>query len=125
MIVKSVAKVSLEDGEYHGIWEGLNVGVNGNVFKVGRASKTKVGCLVTVENGIASVNSEGRGLTKDEAEQVFAEIDNEGLGYWASNYGFKDTEADPKLAALCSKAKAAMDELESHLKDVFNKYDIG
>jgi len=125
MIVKSIGKVNLEDGEYHGIWEGLLVSVNDQQFKVGRASKTKVGCTVMVTNGIASVNSEGAGLTKEQAEQLFGEIDNEGLGYWVSNYGFKDTEADPKLAALCSKAKSAMDELEAHLMKVFGKHDIG
>lgn len=124
MIVKSINKVKLEDGTYQGIWKGLYVTVEGQEFKVGRASKGEVGCQIIVENGVASVNSSGRGLTKEEAEGVLSEIEEKGLGYWASNDGFTDDMADPKLVALCNNVKKSMDELESHLINVFNQHGI-
>ena len=28
-------------------------------------------------------------MNYEDAEQLFGEIDNEGLGYWVQNYGYK------------------------------------
>jgi hypothetical protein len=63
-------------------------------------------------------------LNEEQAEQLFAEIDNEGLGYWVQHYGYKEEE-DPKLKELCEKAKKAMNELEAHIEGIFEVYDIG
>ena len=63
-------------------------------------------------------------LNEEQAEQLFAEIDNEGLGYWVQHYGYKGDE-DPKLKELCEKAKKAMNELEEHIEAIFEVYDIG
>ncbi len=63
-------------------------------------------------------------LSEEEAEQLFGEIDNEGLGYWVQHYGYKGEE-DPKLKELCEKAKEAMNALESHIEKIFEEYEIG
>lgn len=63
-------------------------------------------------------------LSEEEAEQLFGEIDNEGLGYWVQHYGYKGEE-DPKLKELCEKAKEAMNALESHINVIFDEYEIG
>jgi hypothetical protein len=63
-------------------------------------------------------------LSEENAEQLFAEIDNEGLGYWVQHYGYKGDE-DPKLKELCEKAKEAMNALESHIEGIFEEYEIG
>ncbi len=53
-------------------------------------------------------------LTEEQKEQIGAEIDNEGLGYWVQNYGNFEGE-DQQLKELIQKAKEAMDKLESYL----------
>lgn len=53
-------------------------------------------------------------LTEKQKEQIGAEIDNEGLGYWVQNYGNFEGE-DQQLKELIQKAKEAMDKLESYL----------
>ena len=63
-------------------------------------------------------------LSEEEAEQLFAEIDNEGFGYWVENYGYKEEE-DPELAELCKEAKAAMSKLQKHINAIWAHYDIG
>jgi hypothetical protein len=63
-------------------------------------------------------------LSKEQAEQLFGEIDNEGLGYWVQHYGYK-ADGDPKLKELCEKAKKAMNELDAHIQDIFDEYEIG
>lgn len=63
-------------------------------------------------------------LTEEEAGNLFAEIDNEGLGYWLQHYGYKGEE-DPKLAELCEKARKALNEVESYLENIWDKYEIG
>ena len=63
-------------------------------------------------------------LSKEEAEQLFAEIDNEGFGYWVEHYGYKGEE-DPDLQYLCEDAKAAMKKLNKYINNIFEHYDIG
>ena len=53
-------------------------------------------------------------LTEEQKEQIGAEIDNEGLGYWVQNYGNFEGD-DQQLKELIQKAKEAMDKLESYL----------
>jgi len=62
-------------------------------------------------------------LSEEEAEQLFGEIDNEGLSYWVQHYGYKGEE-DLKLKELCEKAKEAMNALESHIEKIFEEYEI-
>ena len=62
-------------------------------------------------------------MNYEEAEQLFAEIDNEGLGYWVQNYGYKGE--DKELEKLCEVARKAMDDLESYIDDIFDNHDIG
>jgi hypothetical protein len=46
MIIKSISKVKLEDGQYAGKWSGLMVTVKDQEpFKVGRATKQDINCL--------------------------------------------------------------------------------
>jgi len=63
-------------------------------------------------------------LSEEEAEQLFGEIDNEGLGYWVEHYGYKGEE-DKELAQLCEDAKAAMKKLNKYINNIFEHYDIG
>lgn len=63
-------------------------------------------------------------LSQEEAEQLFAEIDNEGFGYWVENYGYKGEE-DPDLQYLCEDAKAAMKKLDKYIQAIFDHYEIG
>ena len=65
-----------------------------------------------------------QGLSEENAEQLWSEIENEGLGYWVQHYGYKGTE-DPKLVELCEKAKLAMNELDSYTQAIFDKYNLG
>lgn len=53
-------------------------------------------------------------LTEEQKEQIGAEIDNEGLGYWVQNYGNFEGD-DQELKELIQKAKEAMNKLESYL----------
>lgn len=53
-------------------------------------------------------------LTEEQKEQIGAEIDNEGLGYWVQNYGNFEGD-DQQLKELIQKAKEAMNKLESYL----------
>lgn len=63
-------------------------------------------------------------LSEEQAEQLFAEIDNEGLGYWTQHYGYKGEE-DPKLKELCENARAAVNALAAHVEAIFEEYEIG
>lgn len=63
-------------------------------------------------------------LSQEEAEQLFAEIDNEGFGYWVENYGYKGEE-DLDLQYLCEDAKAAMKKLDKYIQAIFDHYEIG
>jgi len=56
-------------------------------------------------------------LQKEDIEQLFGEIENQGFGYWIENYGFNDKEKDPKLVELCEKASEAMGNLKRHLQE--------
>jgi len=49
-------------------------------------------------------------LTKKEKAQIWAEIDNEGLGYWCQNYGeaLNGTEWEP----FVTQARVALDKLD-------------
>ena len=64
------------------------------------------------------------GLSESEAEQLWSEVENQGFGYWVQHYGYDGTE-DPKLVELCEKAQFAMNELDTHMQAIFDKYDIG
>ena len=63
-------------------------------------------------------------LSQEEAEQLFAEIDNEGFGYWVEHYGYKGEE-DPELEELCKEAKAAMSKLQKYIDTIWEHYEIG
>ena len=63
-------------------------------------------------------------LSEEEAEQLFAEIDNQGFGYWVEHYGYKGEE-DPELVQLCKEARAAMEKLREHIDAIWEHYDIG
>jgi hypothetical protein len=63
-------------------------------------------------------------LSKEEAEQLFGEIDNQGFGYWVENYGY-DGEEDPELVSLCTQADIAMSHLREYIDTIFEHYDIG
>ena len=63
-------------------------------------------------------------LSQEEAEDLFAEIDNEGFGYWVEEYGY-DGEEDPELVQLCQQAKAAMKKLREHIDAIWEHYEIG
>jgi len=64
------------------------------------------------------------GLSESEAEQLWNEIEHEGLGYWVQHYGYKGTK-DQKLVELCERAKLIMNELDAYTQAIFDKYDIG
>ena len=53
-------------------------------------------------------------LTEEQKEQIGAEIDNEGLGYWVQNYGNFEGD-DQELKELIQKAREAINKLESYL----------
>lgn len=63
-------------------------------------------------------------LSEEQAEQLFAEIDNQGFGYWVEHYGY-DGEEDPDLQFLCEEANAAMAKLNSYVNTIFDHYQIG
>lgn len=57
-------------------------------------------------------------MTEDEKEQIGAEIDNEGLGYWIQNYGvssLKANNAPQHLIDLVEKADTALTEAQNAL----------
>lgn len=67
-------------------------------------------------------------LSKEEAEQLFSEIDNQGFGYWVENYGYESSEEeeeDHQLSHLCYEAKKAMKELNMYIEDIWEHYEIG
>ena len=63
-------------------------------------------------------------LSEEDAEQLFAEIDNEGFGYWVEHYGY-DGEGDPGLVKLCGKASFAMGKLREYIDTIWEHYNIG
>lgn len=63
-------------------------------------------------------------LSEEEAEQLFAEIENQGFGYWVEHYGY-DGEEDPELVELYKEARAAMGKLREHIDAIWEHYDIG
>ena len=63
-------------------------------------------------------------LSQEEAEDLFAEIDNEGFGYWVEEYGYYGEE-DPELVQLCKEAKTAMEKLRKHVEAIWEHYEIG
>lgn len=62
-------------------------------------------------------------MNYEEAEQLWSEIDNEGLGYWVQNYGYKGE--DKELQRLCKEARAALTALDCYLESVFEGHDLG
>ena len=55
-------------------------------------------------------------LTQEQKEQIGAEIDNEGLEYWITNYGTFEGEYE-ELKTLIEEAKTAIEKLEDYLND--------
>ncbi len=62
-------------------------------------------------------------LDYDDAEQLFNEIDNEGLGYWVQNYGYKGE--DKELERLCQEARTALNKLDAYVENIFDHHEIG
>lgn len=58
----------------------------------------------------------------EEAEDLFGEIDNEGIGYWNQNYGYEGE--DKELERLCKEARKALNSLDTHLQTVFDKHEL-
>jgi hypothetical protein len=63
-------------------------------------------------------------LSAYDAEELWCEIESEGLGYWVQHYGYKKNK-DEELAALCREAKTAMRKLDNYINNIFEHYDIG
>ena len=59
----------------------------------------------------------------EETLQLFSNIDNEGLGYWVQNYGYKGE--DKKLERLCQEARTALNKLDSYIEGIFEEHEIG
>ena len=62
-------------------------------------------------------------LSEEQAEQLFAEIDNQGFGYWIENYGYNEEE-DTELVQLCKEADEAIRKLRSYIDTIWEHYDI-
>ena len=63
-------------------------------------------------------------LSEEEAEQLFAEIENQGFGYWVEHYGYNGEE-DPELVKLCKEADEAISKLREHIDAIWEHYEIG
>jgi hypothetical protein len=61
--------------------------------------------------------------TEEDVEQLWNEIENEGLGYWIQNYGYKGE--DKELENLCKEARLAMNKLDNYTQELFDKFEIG
>ena len=60
-------------------------------------------------------------LTEEDKDQLYGEIENEGFGYWVQNYGYNEDRlegSDEKLKELCEKARDAMNNLNSYLREI-------
>ena len=62
-------------------------------------------------------------MNYEDAEQLWNEIENEGLGYWVQNYGYEGE--DKELEMLCKEAKKAMNALDSYTQTIFDEHDLG
>lgn len=62
-------------------------------------------------------------MNYEDAEQLWNEIENEGLGYWVQNYGYEGE--DNELEMLCKEAKKAMNALDSYTQTIFDEHDLG
>ena len=62
-------------------------------------------------------------MNLEDAEQLFGEIDNEGLGYWVQNYGYNGE--DKELERLCKEARIALNALDDYLENIFEEHDLG
>jgi len=62
-------------------------------------------------------------MNYEDAEQLWNEIEYEGLGYWVQNYGYEGE--DKELERLCKEAKKAMDALYSYTQTIFDEHDLG
>lgn len=72
--------------------------------------------------------SQDNGLTKEDAEQLFGEIDNQGFDYWLSNYSgayFKSADGtDEELEKLCKEACEAIDKADAAIRKLWKKHGI-
>lgn len=58
-------------------------------------------------------------MTEENKEQIYAEIDGEGFGYWVQNYAtssLKSQNSPENLIELAENAKKALDALEQGLR---------
>lgn len=61
-------------------------------------------------------------MNYEEAEQLWNEIENEGLGYWVQHYGY---EGDDKvLERLCEEARKAINALDEYTQEIFDSHNI-
>jgi hypothetical protein len=63
-------------------------------------------------------------LSAYDAEELWCEIESEGLGYWVQHYGYKKNK-DEELKRLSKEAKFAMNKLREHIDAIWEHYDIG
>jgi len=56
-------------------------------------------------------------LSEEAKEQLFAEIDSEGLGYWVQNYGYKGDE-DALLKEITSEGKRVLNKIKKRLNEL-------
>lgn len=62
---------------------------------------------------------QNEGLDEDDIDQLYGEIDNEGLGYWVQNYSssWEKSGKDYELSVLLKNAREAMNKLEGYLEE--------
>jgi hypothetical protein len=63
-------------------------------------------------------------LSAYDAEELWCEIESEGLGYWVQHYGYKKNK-DEELKRLSKEAKLAVNKLDTYMQSIFDHYEIG
>lgn len=62
-------------------------------------------------------------MNREDAEQLWSEIENQGFGYWVQHYGYEGE--DKELKRLCEEAQVAMDALDDHIRAIWDSHEIG
>lgn len=56
-------------------------------------------------------------LSEDDNDQLFCELENDGLGYWVLNHSHDWEKKDYEMGVLISEAKKALMKLENYLEN--------